>query len=301
MGDKGSDVNYTPPPPTQAEKELQAILVGEARQRNQRSQLLRELLYGSPTEADLTPEELARLDSAEANAPGSTIPGGLAASRAGTRNRELQQLLNERRLAHFKEFMNLDLTPEEQDRLGNITNIYTKTRTTPLYEQADIAERNLRQRFASQGILDSSVAADAQVDLQKELSKRISEVGEQAALFRYGTEEDLRRAALANKLQQVGILQQGSDPSVAYNTLSALTGQRTQEANQALQIALHNAQSGGGFMDLLTQGAALGLGWAVGGPVGGYFGAKMAGGGGGGSKVTGSAYGDYPTTTTGFA
>lgn len=178
-----------------------------------------------------------------------------------------------------QDFSSGALTPEQQAQLDSLTKTYTTTRTTPLYEQADLAEKALRQRFANTGLADSSVAEQEQTRLQTELGKQISAVGNEASLFRYGSEQDLRRAALGEKLQKIGVLSGASDPTVAYNTLAALAGQRTAESNQALQIALANAQNqgGGGLLPLLIGGAAAAFTGGLGGAAGYGLGSSVFG------------------------
>lgn len=182
------------------------------------------------------------------------------------------------------------LTAEQEKQLQDIQDTYLNTRKTAINEQADLAEKKIRQRYAAQGILDSSVTGDTAAKMAKDTTTLIDQAAKEAATYRYGTEQDLRNAALQESLQKIGILSSVSDPSLAANVFGSLTGQRQQYENTALQVALANAQNSGGFGSLLGSTLGMGLGLlfpstalgglgsaAIGGALGGGVGGTLAG------------------------
>lgn len=177
--------------------------------------------------------------------------------------------------AAIRDFMKTDFTkdtisPEQLAELDRISGIYQGTRTSAVDKAIAEGDKALRARFAAQGISDSSIAAGGYGELQAERSRQLEQIGKEAELYRYGTEKDIRNATLQERLQKIGILQAESNPSVTAGALSALSGQREAEASRALQIALANAQQGGGFNLLETLGGAGGsaLGSLIAGPFG---------------------------------
>ncbi len=191
---------------------------------------------------------------------------------APEREKQIQQLLG-------VDFSKDLLSPQQTEELNRITGIYQGTRQTAVDKAVEEGDKALRARFAAQGISDSSIAGGSYGELQAERAKALDQIAKEASMFRFGTEKDIRQAALQERLQKIGVLQGASSPDVAQAGVQALAGQREAESNRALQIALANAQNSGGWgsflgSTLLGGGGAL-LGGLLGGPAGAAVGAGI--------------------------
>lgn len=185
-----------------------------------------------------------------------------------------------------KEYSTDPLSEDQKARLNEIESTFLGTRKQAVTDQATEIEKQLRTKFANQGILDSSVSSEADIKVGKESMKLIDQAAKEASLLKFGTEQDIRNAALSERLQKIGVLSSLSDPAMATNILGSLTGQRQQYANTALQVALSNAQNSGGFGQLLGSTLGMGLGALLAAPTGGMSilgGASLGGALGGGA------------------
>ncbi len=169
-------------------------------------------------------------------------------------------------------FMSAPLPDEQRRRIDDLGADYVSSRTSAVDEAVDMADKKLRQRFATQGILDSSIASNEYTNLQDKRIKALDTITKEADLFKYGAEDDYRKSLLSEQLQKIGVL----NPNTAGMLYGGLSSARSQEAARKLQLALYNSQQKG-FWEEFLPGAMATAGSVIGGIYGGPAGAAAGG------------------------
>lgn len=139
-----------------------------------------------------------------------------------------------------------ELSPEQLKRIKTATDSYRSLQETPLNESYDRANTRGRQSWAAKGLSDSTVAAYGTAEIEKGRARDLATVGDRTALYEKGMEDSVRSERMQEATTKLAHALSFSNPALAAQLFGNLSAQRSEYGNQAMQVALSNAQTGGG-------------------------------------------------------